>query len=71
MNALLTRLCAAGVAQVVAVDLTPELPFPACVVRVVVPGLEGLQHSCYLPSPRARARAGQRLTALQWLLPAS
>jgi YcaO-like protein with predicted kinase domain len=60
VDALLTRLRAAGVAQAVAVDLTPAWPFPACVVRVVVPGLEGLQHSRYLPSPRARARA--RLT---------
>ena len=70
VEALLTRLRAAGVDQVVAVDLTPEGPFPACVVRVVVPGLEGLQHSQYLPSPRARARAGQRSTAVRWLPPA-
>jgi YcaO-like protein with predicted kinase domain len=56
---LLACLRAAGIDQVVAVDLTrPELAIP--VVRVVIPGLEGPDdHPRYLPGPRARA-AGER-----------
>jgi ribosomal protein S12 methylthiotransferase accessory factor len=56
---LLARLRAAGIEQVVAVDLTrPELAIP--VVRVVIPGLEGPDdHPRYLPGPRARI-AGHR-----------
>lgn len=51
-------LAAAGVGQVVAVDLTkPDVGLP--VVRVVASGLEGAYQgagSDYLPGPRARAR---------------
>ena len=52
---LLERLQAAGVGQVVAVDLTrPELAIP--VVRVVIPGLEGPDdHPRYLPGRRVQA----------------
>jgi YcaO-like protein with predicted kinase domain len=52
---LLARLRAAGIEQVVAVDLTrPDLAIP--VVRVVIPGLEGPDdHPRYLPGPRALA----------------
>jgi len=52
----LERLRAAGIAQVAAVDLTkPEFGIP--VVRIVIPGLEGLDHSPkFVPGTRARAR---------------
>jgi YcaO-like protein with predicted kinase domain len=57
---LLGRLRAAGIEQVVAVDLTcPDLAIP--VVRVVIPGLEGPDdHPGYLPGPRAQAARQQR-----------
>jgi len=52
----LERLSAVGLDQVLAVDLTiPGIDIP--VVRVVVPGLEGIHEvPGYLPGPRARAR---------------
>ena len=52
----LERLRGVGIAQVAAVDLTkPEFGVP--VVRVVIPGLEGLDHSPkFVPGTRARAR---------------
>ncbi len=52
---LLERLEAAGIRQVVSVDLTrKELGVP--VVRIVIPGLEGPDdHEGYLPGPRAKA----------------
>jgi YcaO-like protein with predicted kinase domain len=52
---LLERLQAAGIRQVVAVDLTrPELAIP--VVRVVIPGLDGPDdHPRYLPGRRVQA----------------
>ena len=51
----LERLRAAGIEQVVVVDLTrPELRIP--VVKVVIPGLEGLITGGYVPGLRARAR---------------
>ena len=53
----LERLRAVGVDQVVVVDLTLE-QFQIPVVRVVIPGLEGVykgSHSDYAPGPRARA----------------
>ena len=52
----LERLRAAGITEVAAVDLTkPEFGIP--VVRVVIPGLEGLDHSPkFVPGTRARAR---------------
>lgn len=53
----LERLRAVGVDQVVVVDLTRE-PFRIPVVRVVIPGLEGVykgSHSDYVPGARARA----------------
>ena len=56
VRSALDRLGGVGIRQVVAVDLTkPELGLP--VVRVVIPGLEGLDESeagC-VPGPRARA----------------
>jgi ribosomal protein S12 methylthiotransferase accessory factor len=53
----LERLRDAGIERVVVVDLTrPELRIP--VVRVVIPGLEGLIAGGYVPGPRARARIG-------------
>jgi ribosomal protein S12 methylthiotransferase accessory factor len=59
---ILQRLQAAGIRQVVAVDLTKaELGLP--VVRVVIPGLEGPdkgERSDYVPGPRARAAGGGR-----------
>lgn len=56
----LRRLDRAGFSKVLWVDLTrPELRIP--VVRVVVPGLEGVLHAPgYLPGRRARAVAGGR-----------
>lgn len=53
----LDRLRAAGITEAVAVDLTkPEFGIP--VVRMIVPGLEGVDHSPdYLLGPRARAIA--------------
>jgi ribosomal protein S12 methylthiotransferase accessory factor len=55
---MLGRLSAAGLHQVLAVDLTrPGLEIP--VVRVVVPGLESSPHvPGYLPGLRARTAAG-------------
>lgn len=51
----LDRLRAVGVNQAVAVDLTkPEFGIP--VVRMIIPGLEGMDHSPkYVPGERARA----------------
>jgi ribosomal protein S12 methylthiotransferase accessory factor len=50
---LLGRLADAGCRRVLAVDLTkPEFGVP--VVRVVIPGLEGLDDPDYAPGPRAR-----------------
>ena len=58
LAAQLDRLRAAGIEEAVAVDLTkPEFGIP--VVRVVIPGLEGLDSSPdYLMGARARAVAG-------------
>jgi YcaO-like protein with predicted kinase domain len=51
---LLQRLAAAGIVEVVAVDLTrPEIGLP--VVKVVIPGLEGSDHHEYVPGRRALA----------------
>ena len=52
---MLDRLRAAGIGRVIAVDLTrPEIGIP--VVRVVIPGLEGVgEASNYAPGARARA----------------
>ncbi len=54
----LDRLVAAGVGEVIAVNLTdPDIGIP--VVRVVIPGLEALDGgSDYMPGPRALAAAG-------------
>ena len=55
---LLDRLAAAGLPQVGVVDMQ-EPPFPVAVVRVVIPGLEGIHtFPSYRPGPRARAAAG-------------
>lgn len=58
LAAQLDRLRAAGIEETVAVDLTkPEFAIP--VVRMVIPGLEGLDSSPdYLMGARARAVAG-------------
>ena len=52
----LDRLETVGIQQVIIVNLTkPEFGIP--VVRVVIPGLEGIDHSLKcVPGPRARAR---------------
>lgn len=57
---ILGKLRAAGLTQVVLVDLTkPEVRLP--VVRVVIPGLEGSDHhDSYVPGARARAIQEQR-----------
>jgi ribosomal protein S12 methylthiotransferase accessory factor len=56
MRWMLARLRAAGIHQVIAVDLTREaIGIP--VARVIVPGLEGMmedEDGDYLPGPRAR-----------------
>ena len=53
---MLERLRAAGVPQVLAVDLSLE-GVPVSVARVIVPGLEGPTGSpWYAPGPRVRAR---------------
>lgn len=63
LAAVLAALRAAGLEQVVAVDLTrPELGLP--VVRVVVPGLESMWDAPgYAPGPRAQAAARAALQA--------
>ncbi|MFN9661081.1 MAG: YcaO-like family protein [Cyanobacteriota bacterium] len=54
---LLARLAAADLPRVGVVDMQ-EPPFPVAVVRVVIPGLEGIcTFPSYSPGPRARARA--------------
>ena len=50
------RLASVGIGEVVVVDLTKE-EFGIPVVRVVIPGLEGIDSSSnYAPGERARAR---------------
>ena len=50
------RLASVGIGEVVVVDLTKE-EFGIPVVRVVIPGLEGVDSSSnYAPGERARAR---------------
>ena len=50
---LLERLTAIGISQAIAVDLTrPEFDVP--VVRMVVPGLEGIDDANYVPGARAK-----------------
>jgi YcaO-like protein with predicted kinase domain len=56
---LLERLSAAGITEVVAVDLTrPEIGLP--VVKVVIAGLEGSDHHDYVPGRRALAARGRQ-----------
>jgi ribosomal protein S12 methylthiotransferase accessory factor len=59
---LLARLRTAGITQVISVDLAKEsIGIP--VVRVVVPGLEGVMEDTagdYAPGPRARHAARAR-----------
>lgn len=60
------RILAAGGTDVVMVDLTkPEFGVP--VARVVIPGLEGMDHAGYLPGARARYQAGAAARANQRL----
>ena len=52
----LERLQAVGVEEVAVVDLTKPGRFDVPVVRVVIPGLEGVpDHPGYRPGPRAEA----------------
>lgn len=54
---LVERLAAADLPQIGVVDLQRP-PFPVAVVRVVIPGLEGIcTFPSYAPGPRARAAA--------------
>jgi YcaO-like protein with predicted kinase domain len=56
---ILDRLRSSGIAEVAAVDLGPA-DGPYSVLRVVVPGLEGLPESGCLPGPRAKRRVDHR-----------
>jgi ribosomal protein S12 methylthiotransferase accessory factor len=57
----LTRLKAVGVEQVAVVDLT-KAEFGIPVVRVVIPGLEGMDHSKkYVPGTRAKSLLRERV----------
>ncbi|MDJ0983738.1 MAG: YcaO-like family protein [Kiloniellales bacterium] len=58
LRLLLDRLKSVGIEEVVAVDLTkPEFKIP--VVRVIIPGLEGLDSSArYVPGERLRRQKG-------------
>jgi YcaO-like protein with predicted kinase domain len=62
---VLGRLRTAGIAQAIAVDLTPDPSFPVRIVRVVVPGLEGLGQG--MASPRAYARVGRTRMPVRWV----
>lgn len=56
----IARLAALGLSQVVVVELTPK-GAPFAVVRVVIPGLEGMHDmEGYVPGARARARLGEQ-----------
>ncbi|MFN7630604.1 MAG: YcaO-like family protein [Cyanobacteriota bacterium] len=64
IHLLLERLAAADLPQVAVVDMQ-EPPFPVAVVRVVIPGLEGIcTFPSYSPGPRARALAANPLPSL-------
>jgi YcaO-like protein with predicted kinase domain len=52
---LLMRLQGIDVRQVIVVEISPFPPDLCSVVRIIIPGLEGLQHEAYLPGPRARS----------------
>ena len=53
---LVVRLAAAGLREIIVVDLAPA-GRPYSVVRVVVPGLEPPLHAAYAPGQRARSAA--------------
>jgi ribosomal protein S12 methylthiotransferase accessory factor len=56
----IASLAALGLTQVVAVDLTPK-DAPFVVVRVIIPGLEGMHDmEGYVPGARAKARLGEQ-----------
>jgi YcaO-like protein with predicted kinase domain len=58
---IIDRLLAQGFDQVIAVDLAKPAPFAIPVVRLVVPGLEGVDdHPRYRPGERARALFGSQ-----------
>ena len=63
LQQILSRLEAARVTEIVTVDLTrPSIGIP--VVRVIVPGLEGMNDFCTCkPGPRARALLQARAAA--------
>lgn len=57
LDALTDRLARVGIDDVIVIDLTrPEFNIP--VVRVIVPGLEGVDHAGYALGRRARAAKG-------------
>jgi ribosomal protein S12 methylthiotransferase accessory factor len=60
LDLVVTRLAQAGLTQVLTVDLSrPEMP--VCVVRTIVPGLEGPTDSpSYVPGARVLAQATGR-----------
>lgn len=58
---IIDRLLAQGLDEVIAVDLAKPAPFAIPVVRVVIPGLEGVDdHPRYHPGKRARALIGSQ-----------
>ena len=62
INAVIDRLRAAGLEQVIVCDLThPDVGVP--VVRVIVPGLEGYIFDFYQPGPRALAHRERMVVA--------
>jgi len=60
LSLLLQKLNARGIDEAIAVDLCPEAASPYAVVRMVVPGLEGIVGAGCLPGPRAQARLESR-----------
>ena len=56
LGQVVTRLATVGMNEIFVVDLTKQ-EYGIPVVRVVVPGLEGLVEHDYVPGARARSRA--------------
>jgi ribosomal protein S12 methylthiotransferase accessory factor len=57
IEAIIHRLGAVGLEQVIVFDLTPEGVADLAGVRVIVPGLEGYRYETYRPGERARAHS--------------
>jgi ribosomal protein S12 methylthiotransferase accessory factor len=55
LEGMLERLLARGVKEVIAVELCEDVDRPYSVVRIVVPGLEGIIGEACLPGERARS----------------